>query len=179
MQAERHGKSATRSRPLSVGYTTEWLQDFLQRASGLSFTAAQAEQVADLAERKLSDLFDVAVEAALANGRARIMRHDLPLTKGLRGLLVEAEAAARLLDLPRLLVFLDEVGVPGPLDELVKHEIPRLMAAVLLLAARIIGLLEPENMSPEERMERLLRGAPNAPTQWELERAARVLSLTL
>ena len=83
------------------------------------------------------------------------------------------------MDLPRLLVFLDEVGVPGPLDELVKQEIPRLMAAVLLLAGRIISLLEPENMSPEERMERLLRAAPNAPTRWELERAARVLNLTL
>ena len=81
------------------------------------------------------------------------------------------------MDLPRLLVFLDEVGVPGPLDELVKQEIPRLMAAVL--AGRIISLLEPENMSPEERMERLLRAAPNAPRRWELERAARVLNLTL
>jgi hypothetical protein len=178
-QAERLGKAATRSRPPSVGYNTEWLQDFLQRASGLSFTATQAEQVAALAERKLIDLFDVAVEAALANGRARIMRHDLPITKGLRGLRVEAEAAARLLDLPRLLVFLDGAGVPGPLDELVKQEIPRLMAAMLLLAGRIIALLEPENMSPEERLERLLRGAPNEPTQWELERTARVLNLTL
>ena len=51
------------------------------------------------------------------------------------------------------------------------------MAAVL--AGRIISLLEPENMSPEERMERLLRAAPNAPRRWELERAARVLNLTL
>jgi hypothetical protein len=53
------------------------------------------------------------------------------------------------------------------------------MAAMLLLAARVIALLEPENMSPQERLERLLRGAPNEPTRWELERAAHVLNLTL
>jgi len=177
--AEHLGKGALRSSLPSVGYSAAWLQDFLRRTSALSFTEAQAEQVAALAERKLVDLFDVAAEAALANGRARIMRHDLPITKGLRALLVETDASARVLELRPLLVFLGDAGVSGPLDELVKAEIPRLMAAMLSLAARVIALLEPASMSPEERLERLLRGTPNEPTRWELERAARVLNLTL
>lgn len=177
--AEHLGKGAARSSLPSIGYSSVWLQDFLRRASGLSFTMAQAADVAVLAERKLVDLFDVAAETALANGRARIMRHDLPITKGLRALLVEADAAAPVLELRPLLVFLDDAGVSGPLDEPVKAEIPRLMAAMLLVAARVIALLEPANVSPQERLERLLRGAPNEPTRWELERAARVLNLTL
>jgi hypothetical protein len=53
------------------------------------------------------------------------------------------------------------------------------MATLLLLSARVIALLEPENMSPEERLERLLRRSPGRPTHWEVERAARVLDLTL
>src|SRR5258705_3513585 len=140
---------------------------------------AQAADVAVLAERKLVDLFDVAAETALANGRARIMRHDLPITKGLRALLVEADASAPVLEVRPLLVFLDDAGVSGPLDEPVKAENPRLMAAMLLVAARVIALLEPANVSPQERLERLLPGAPNEPTRWELERAAPVLNLTL
>ncbi|HET9489620.1 MAG TPA: hypothetical protein VFR64_07695 [Methylomirabilota bacterium] len=53
------------------------------------------------------------------------------------------------------------------------------MATLLLLSARVIALLEPENMSPEERLERLRRCSPGRPTHWEVERAARVLDLTL
>ena len=47
-----------------------------------------------LAERKLVDLFDVAEATAAANGRGLILRHDLPLTKGLRHEIAEAERLA-------------------------------------------------------------------------------------
>jgi hypothetical protein len=166
---------------LSTGLrvSSAWLEAFLYRASGLRFDEAQTLQVAALAERKLVGLFDVAKEAALANGRVRIMRHDLPITKGLRSLLGEVEPLARDLELRPLLAFLADAGVPGPVDEPVKAEMPRLMTALLLLAGRIIGLLEPETVSTVERLDRLLRPAPNQPTRWELERAARVLDMTL
>ena len=125
------------------------------------------------------DLFDVAEATAIANGRAWILRHDLPLTKGLQRQLVEAEALAAELELRPLLVFLAEAGIRGPLDELVRNEVPRLMAALLLLAARIIAIVQPADMSTEERLERLIRRLPAQPTHWELERAARILHLTL
>lgn len=123
------------------------------------------------------DLFDVAEETAIANGRARILLHDLPITKGLRSLLGQVEAIARELELQPLMVFLADAGMPGPLDEAVRAEVPRLMASLLLLTGRILALLEPENMSPAERQ--LLRTSPARPTRWEVERAARVLGLTL
>ena len=80
-------------------YGAAWLRAWLDRASGLSFDDAQAAEAGALAERKLVDLFDVAEETALANGRARILRHDLPLTKGLRSSLGRMEALARDLEL--------------------------------------------------------------------------------
>ena len=170
----------TRTTPISaVGYGGAWLRAFLGRTSGLIFDEPQTAQVAALAERKLVDLFHVAEEAALANGRARIMRHDLPLTRGLQALLGEVDTYARELELRPLLVFLADAGVPGPLDELVRQQIPRLMAALLLLSGRVIALLEPENVGPAERLERLLRRAPGRPTRWEVERATRVLDMTL
>jgi len=125
------------------------------------------------------DLFDVAEETAIANGRARILLHDLPITKGLRSLLGQVEAIARELELQPLMVFLADAGMPGPLDEAVRAEVPRLMASLLLLTGRILALLEPEDMSPAERLDQLLRTSPARPTRWEVERAARVLGLTL
>jgi hypothetical protein len=163
----------------TVGYGTGWLQAFLNRASGLSFDETQTHQIVGLAERKLVDLFDVAEETALANGRSRVLHHDLPLTKGLRTFLGQVEPLARELELEPLLVFLADAGVPGPLDEMVRAEIPRLMAALLLLAGRVIAVIEPENMSTLERLERFTRSAPGRPSHWEVERAALILDMTL
>ena len=140
----------------AVDYGTAWLQAFLERASGLEFEEAQAASVLALAERKLVDLFDVAEQTA-----SRVAERSL------------------LAELRPLLVFLADAGVPGPLDELVRVEVPRLMAAMLLLAGRIIALLEPANMSTEERLDRLLRHTATQPTRWEVERATRVLDMTL
>ena len=162
-----------------VGYGAAWLRAFLQRGSGLEFDDGQLAQIAAIAERKLVDLFDVAEATAIANGRAQILRHDLPLTKGLHREIAQAETLATQVELRPLLVFLAEAGVRGPLDERVRHDIPKLMAALLLLAARMIAILEPSDMSTEERLDRLLRRLPTQPTRWELERAARILDLTL
>jgi len=164
---------------MQLDYAAAWLQAFLRRASGFSFDDEQIAQVSGLAERKLRDLFDVAQEAAMANGRALIMRHDLPLTKGLRASLGDAEAMASDQELRPLLVFLADAGVAGPFDDAVRAEIPRLMAALLLLAGRVIAVVEPADMTTEERLDRLLRSPSDRPTRWELERAARVLDMTL
>jgi hypothetical protein len=163
----------------SVGYGVAWLQAFLTRGSGLVFDSEQAAQIAALAERSLVGLFDVAEQTALANGRAIILHHDLPLTRGLRARLGEAEALAGDVALQPLLTFLADAGVRGPLDERVHLEIPRLMAALLLLAGRVVAILEPSDLSTAERLDRLLRHEPSGPTHWELERASRVLELTV
>src|SRR5438067_529810 len=108
--------------PIRVGYDAAWLQAFLQRASGLVFDEAQTAQVADLAERKLVDLFEVAEQAAAANGRTRVLHQDLPLTKGLRALLGEVAARAREMELPPLLEFLAQARVASSIDEAVRAE---------------------------------------------------------
>lgn len=175
---ERVARSSTA--PASrVGYGVAWLQAFLTRGSGLVFDAEQATQVVVLAERALAGLFEVAAQTALDNGRAVILRHDLPLTRGLQAQLGEAEALAGDRALQPLLVFLADAGTPGPLDERVHAEVPRLMAALLLLAGRVIAILEPRDTTTTERLKRLLRPTPTGPTHWEVERAARVLNLTV
>jgi hypothetical protein len=49
----------------------------------------------------------------------------------------------------------------------VRLEIPRLMAALLLLAGCVIRLLDRATMSTTERLDRLIRHDPTGPTPWE------------
>jgi hypothetical protein len=175
--------SAIRPRPPdtlpTVGYGSAWLTEFLRQGSGLAFDERQVAQIASLAERKLVDFFDVGAATALANGRRQIMRHDLPLTKGLRRELLEAETLASEVQLRPVLAFLADAGIRGPLDERVHETVPCLMAALLLIAARAIAIVEPSGTSTEERLDRLIRHRPTQPTAWEFQRATRVLNLTL
>jgi hypothetical protein len=158
----------------AVGYGAAWLRAFLNRSSGLSFDSAQATRIAALAERKLVDLFDVAEETALADGRTHVLRHDLPLTRGCarysarwndwlsswscsrcscswrrRGARATRRASAR--------------GAPAA------DGCPAAPHRTHHRRARAGG----------QRLERLLRPTPEGPTRWEVERAERVLNMTI
>jgi hypothetical protein len=151
-----------------VGYGYPWLHSLLERATALDFDDAQLGFIEDLAERKLVDLFDVAEEAALANGRTQVLMHDLPLTKGLQLLLLEVADLAREFELRPLLMFLSDAGIRASLGDSVREEIPRLMAALIILSGRVIAVYPASD-----------RTRPLRPTQQELERAAELLDLTL
>ncbi|MEA2595243.1 MAG: magnesium and cobalt exporter, family [Thermomicrobiales bacterium] len=164
-----------------IGYGYGWLHDLLNRATGLDVDRPQAEEIARSAEKKLTDLFDVAIDTAAANGRGLILRHDLPLTKGMRRSLEDAAELTKddEFDAETILVFLTHSGFRARVDEMVRADLPRLMAALLILGGRVISVLEPASMPPLERWELLTRREPDRPTPWELDRASRVLDLTL
>jgi hypothetical protein len=158
-----------RTTTTATGYGYPWLHTLLERTSGLDFDETQLARIEDIAERKLVDLFDVAEESAVANGRARVLRHDLPLTKGLQIVLLEVADIAREFQLQPLLVFLADAGIRTPFDDDVRPEIPRLMAGLLILTARVVALLESEDG----------RVSPKRPSRRAVERAEALLDLTL
>lgn len=162
---------------IAYGYT--WLHDLIRETSGLELDEAQMERVESIARRKLVDLFDVAEETALANGREVIRRHDLPLTKGMRRTILETATHSRVLEVDPAFFFSEKARVDSSIDELVRAELPRLTVALLVLASRVIVALEPTARAPEERDLLVLRRSTNHPTPWELERAERVLDLTI
>jgi hypothetical protein len=153
----------------ATGYGFPWLHTLLERTSGLDFDETQLARIEDIAEHKLVDLFDVAEDAAAANGRSRLLRHDLPLTKGLQLVLLEVEDIAREFQLQPLLVFLGDAGIRTSFDESLRSEIPRLMAGLLILVARVVALLESEDG----------RLSPKRPSPRSLDRAEALLDLTL
>jgi hypothetical protein len=162
---------------LSHGYG--WLFDLLWQATGLELDEDQLQQIADASRRKLIDLFDVAEETALANGRELIRWHDLPLTLGLRRTILETETLARQLEVDPARAFAGEARVNRAIDEIVRAGLPRLTTALLVLSSRLMATLEPIDIPPEERCRLVTRSDPNRPTTWELERAERVLDQTL
>jgi hypothetical protein len=162
-----------------IRYGYGWLFDLLWRAAGLELDEEQLERVATVARRKLVDLFEVAKETALANGREEIRRHDLPLTRGLRRTVEETAELSRASDVDPALVFAGEARVNRGIDELVRADLPRLTIALLVLQSHIVAALEPVDMPLEERRRRVTRSDPYRPTGWEWERTARVLDLTL
>jgi hypothetical protein len=162
-----------------ISYGYGWLFDLLWRTAGLELDEEQLKRVTDVARRKLVDLFEVAKETALANGREEIRRHDLPLTKGLRRTIDETAALSRASDVDPALVFAGEARVNSGIDELVRAELPRLTIALLVLQSRIVATLEPVDMPLEERCRQVTRRDPYRPTGWEVERTGRVLDLIL
>jgi hypothetical protein len=148
----------------AAGYEYPWLHRLIERATGLDLDDALVGQVEDLAERKLVDLFDVAEDAAAANGRSRVQRHDLPVTKGLQLVLLEVADLSREFELQPLLIFLADAGIHTPIDEMLHSEIPRLMAALLIVVCRTASIIEP---------------AVTRPSAATVERAEAVLDLTL
>jgi Domain of unknown function (DUF1931)/BON domain len=152
-----------------AGYGYPWLHTLIERATGLDLDEAQIARIEDLAEGKLVDLFDVAEDAAIANGRVRVLRQDLPLTKGLQILLLEVADIAREFQLEPLLVFLADAGIRTQFDEGLRAEIPRLMAALLILIGRLVVLLESDN----GRIDGI------RPSSQALDRVSSILDLTL
>jgi hypothetical protein len=153
----------------AAGYGYPWLHTLLERGSGLDFDEAQIARIEDLAERKLVDLFDVGEDAAIANGRGRVQLQDLPLTKGLQILMLEVVDIAREFQLEPLLVFLADAGIRTPFDEALRPEIPRLMAALLILTGRLVKLLE----SPDGVI------STTRPSDHALDRVEAILDLAL
>ena len=162
-----------------IQYGYAWLSDLLWQATGLELDEEQLDQAVLLSQRKIVDLFDVAEETTLANGRELIRWHDLPLTKGLRRTIQETAAISKAIEVDPALVFAGEARVNRAVDELVRADLPRLTTALLVLTSRIVATLEPANLAPDERRTLVARRNPSRPTAWELGRAARVLDLTV
>ena len=162
-----------------IRYGYAWLYDLLRQGSGLELDEEQLEQIADVSRRKLVDLLDVAEETALANGREVIRMHDLPLTKGLRRTIQETAALSRTIEVDPAFFLSAEARVNPAIDVMVRAELPRLTAAMLVLTSRIVATFAPANVPLEDLCRLVSRTDPDRPTPWELERAERVLDLTI
>ncbi len=145
------------------------LQTLYRRFVGLDLDKSRASEILEVAEKKLSDLFEVAAERARAEGRDVVEWRDLPITKGLAETMRRYEREREELQDPRLdlgpiLEFLAKPLSGLEVSEEVREKLPVLAATVLLLVGYVIKLIDPGARKPSKQ---------------DIERAARILDLTL
>ncbi len=143
------------------------LQKILKETCELSLYKVEAEEMMDIVEKKLADLFEVACEKAKAEGRKSVMLRDLPLTKGF----------LNSMDLFRMAITRENVKIEPikefvlrripadmPLQDELVDELPVITGTLFVLIGRVIKALHPD-------VERVHRE--------HIEEARRVLDYTL
>jgi len=130
------------------------LQKILERTCGLAVIKPRAEEMMEIVEKKLSDLFEVAYENAKAENTGIIKLRHLPLTKGFKNSmnLFRAVIEEEKVEIEPIRKFvLKKIPADLPLDEEVVNELPVITGTLFVLVGRVIKALHPEikNVYPE------------------------------
>jgi hypothetical protein len=130
------------------------LQKILERTCELAVIKPRAEEMMDIVEKKLADLFEVAYENAIAEGSDTIKFRHLPLTKGFKNSmdLFRAVIEDEKVEIEPIRKYvLKKIPADMPLEEDVVNELPIIAGTLFVLVGRVIKALHPEikNVYPE------------------------------
>ncbi len=139
------------------------LQKILERTCELAVIKPRAEEMMDIVEKKLADLFEVAYENAKAERSSTIKMRHIPITKGFKNSLnlfraVIEDEKVQMEPIRKYVL----KKIPGdiPLEEDVINELPIIAGTLFVLIGRVIKALHPEikNVYPEhiEEAEKVL-----------------------
>ncbi|WP_099211136.1 DUF1931 family protein [Thermococcus henrietii] len=130
------------------------LQKILERTCELAVIKPRAEEMMDIVEKKLSDLFEVAYENAKVERSSTIKMRHIPITKGFKNSLnlfraVIEDEKVQIEPIRKYVL----KKIPGdiPLEEDVVNELPVIAGTLFVLIGRVIKALHPEikNVYPE------------------------------
>ncbi|HDZ36459.1 MAG TPA: DUF1931 family protein, partial [Thermococcus sp.] len=130
------------------------LQKILERTCELAVVKPRAEEMMEIVEKKLADLFEVAYENAKAERSSTIKMRHIPITKGFKNSLnlfraVIEEENVQIEPIRKYVL----TKIPGdiPLEEDVVNELPIIAGTLFVLIGRVIKALHPEikNVYPE------------------------------
>jgi histone H3/H4 len=130
------------------------LQKILERTCELAVIKPRAEEMMEIVEKKLADLFEVAYENAKAENSETIKLRHIPITKGFRSSMnlfravIEDEKVQME---PIRKYILKKIPGDKPLEEDVVNELPIIAGTLFVLVGRVIKALHPEikNVYPE------------------------------
>ncbi|WP_148883586.1 DUF1931 family protein [Thermococcus aciditolerans] len=139
------------------------LQKILEKTCELAVIKPRAEEMMEIVEKKLSDLFEVAYENAKAERSSTIKMRHIPITKGFKNSLnlfraVIEDEKVQIEPIRKYVLR----KIPGdiPLEEDVVNELPIIAGTLFVLVGRVIKTLHPEikNVYPEhiEEAKRIL-----------------------
>ncbi|AMQ17906.1 DUF1931 family protein [Thermococcus peptonophilus] len=130
------------------------LQKILERTCELAVIKPRAEEMMDIVEKKLADLFEVAYENAKAENSETIKMRHIPITKGFKNSmnLFRAVIEDEGVEIEPIRKYVLK-KIPGdrPLEEDVVNELPIIAGTLFVLVGRVIKALHPEikNVYPE------------------------------
>ncbi|GIW10221.1 MAG: hypothetical protein KatS3mg061_1278 [Dehalococcoidia bacterium] len=162
-----------------TGLEFGWVAEAVHRAAGVVVDEQLATAIVQFAERKLCELIEVAEETMLANGRERLLWHDLPLPLGLRQSLREYEAVSHDLSGEMVEGLVRDAGVRAYLDERVREQLPKLFGTIIMLTARATSLVSPASVPPAERVAWLAQAEAGQPREGDFARACQLVGLVL
>ncbi len=129
------------------------LAELLRRVAGLNVDKSDLERLAELVGQKLNDLLIAGVRNASYNHRDLVMEPDLPLTKGMLQSLQEFRAYAEVIELEPIL---EHLATYPPLERELSEEVtnllPDLVGMLILVAARLMKIIDPEVVNPGTAM---------------------------
>ncbi|WP_297464477.1 DUF1931 family protein [Thermococcus sp.] len=130
------------------------LQKILKRTCELAVIKPRAEEMMEIAEKKLADLFEVAYRNAKEERSKTIKFRHIPITKGFRSSmeLFRAVIEDEKVQMEPIRKYVLR-KIPGdiPLEEDVVNELPVIAGTLFVLIGRVIKALHPEikNVYPE------------------------------
>ncbi|WP_297489244.1 DUF1931 family protein [Thermococcus sp.] len=134
------------------------LQKILKRVCELAVIKPRAEEMMEIVEKKLVDLFEVAYENAKAERSSTIKFRHIPITKGFKNSMNLFRAVIedeKVQIEPIRKYVLKKIPSDIPLEEDVVNELPIITGTLFVLIGRVIKALHPEirNVYPEHIKE--------------------------
>ncbi len=140
------------------------IEAVFKKAASLELDKSKADRIVDIVEKKFHDLLLIAVEKAGYNGRDIIMSADMPLTKGFEGSIREFKKLEEEVDIKDVLLFLEQIPpLKYPISKELEELLPEYIGALMLIVARVLKQI----------------GAQRKPSVEDIEKASRILDLTL
>ncbi len=126
------------------------LELLLRRVAGLNVDKSDLKRLSDLIGQKLNDLLVIGVRNAGYNDRDIVMEPDLPLTKGLLETLRQFREYEEEIELAPILEHLATYPpLERELSEDVQQLLPDLVGALILVAARLVKVIDPDVVNPD------------------------------
>jgi hypothetical protein len=140
------------------------LEAVFRKSAGIDLDKSKADRIIDIVENKFHDLLLVAVEKCAYNGRDVIMEPDLPITRGFEESIKEFRKLEEVVELSDILEFLKKIPpLKYPISAELEEKLPEYIGALMLIIARVLKEV----------------GAERKPSTEDIERAEKILNLTL
>ncbi|MRJ06588.1 MAG: hypothetical protein C6I01_03615 [Epsilonproteobacteria bacterium] len=140
------------------------LEAIFKKSADLDLDKSKADQILDIVEKKFQDMLQVGAERCHKNERYIITEFDLPITKGFQDSIRKFQTLKEEIELKGVLEFIEKIPpLRHPVSPKLEPKLPDYIGALILILAQVLKEV----------------GADKRPSTADIQRAKRILDLTL